>query len=476
MNVGAHGDQAREVGRPDSQRATLLKPLNSLRDRAKGELLVQGDNGYDQARELYSTAVGRRPMAILKCLEVADVVSGVTAAVGAELPISVRGGGHNASGHALCDGGLVLDLTSMNAVQVDPLTKRARSQAGATWGKYDRATQRYGLASTGGVVSSTGLAGLTLNGGVGALRGLTGLACDSLVSVDLVLANGDLVTASAEREPDLFWALQGAGTNFGAVVSLEFDVIEVGPTVAGVLTWPIAKSQEVVAMYRQRADEYPDAFVSEFMFVFAPRGEAAICLAPRYIGTEAESDPWLRAIRRFGCPQDEISEMTYVAAQRFFDAEARWGYRNYWTTIPLTGLGEQPVNIITEFLEQAPSRLSGVVVEHLKGAMTRKDPADSAVNFRHAPYNVFIASVWRNSSDDAANREWARELVRALGPFGAGGAYPNYMHGDAAEQAIEAAYGTQKYRRLQSIKATYDPGNRFRSNQNIRPAALAPAN
>ncbi|ONK11657.1 FAD-binding oxidoreductase [Streptomyces sp. MP131-18] len=448
--------------------------FDELDRRTRGRLLPPGAAGFEDALRLYTASLPGRPAAVLRARSAADVAAAVTTAAAAGVPLSVRGGGHSGAGFAVAPGGLMLDLGSLRGVRVtaERATERAtaRAEPGATWGDYDTATQQHGLASTGGIVSTTGVAGLTLGGGIGALRGLHGLAVDNLRAADVVLADGSLVRADATTEPDLFWALRGGGGNFGVVVAFHFDLHPVTQLVTGLLAWPLDRAQEAVAAYRSRAGELPDDVVAEFVFGHSRAGDPVVMLTPRAAGGPASAEPLLSTMRAVGSPEDSVTARSYVAGQCFMDAMAGWGSRHYWHTTTLRHLGEDVVAVLAEFAAEAPSHRSAVIVEHLHGAVSRRDAAETAVGFRHAPYNVFVEAKWDAPADDAVNRDWARRLIRALEPFGAGGAYVNYLPRDATAEQIRDAYGAERFARLRRIKAAYDPGNLFRTNQNIPPA------
>ncbi|MER7082798.1 FAD-binding oxidoreductase, partial [Saccharopolyspora kobensis] len=341
---------------------------------------------------------------------------------------------------------------------------------GATWGDYDAATQRYGLASTGGIVSSTGVAGLTLGGGVGALRGLHGLAVDNLRGAEVVLADGSVVRADDEHEPELFWALRGGGGNFGVAVRLEFAVHPVSGVTTGLLVWPLDQAQRVAAAFRARAEELPDNTVADLVFKRGEDGEPVIVVIPRVVGGPAEV-PLIDDLRRAAAPTaDTVAPRSYTDSQRFLDEGARWRQRVYWNTTTLRHLDEEVVQVLADYTESAPSPASAINVEHYHGAISRADPASTAVGFRHARYNVFVEAKWDDPAADAENRAWSRELVAALEPHSAGGAYVNYLPRDAGQARIRSAYGARNHDRLRAVKAAYDPGNLLRSNQNIPPA------
>lgn len=425
---------------------------------------------HDPALDLYARPRAT-PAAILTARDTADVRLAIRIAREHDVPLSMRGGGHSGAGLAAANDGLMLDLSRLRDVRVDPARRLAWADPGATWGDYDAATQRHGLASTGGIVSSTGVAGLTLGGGIGALRGLHGLAVDNLRGAEVVLADGSVVRADADHEPELFWALRGGGGNFGVVVRFEFAVHPVSGVTTGVLAWPLEHAQAVAAAYRARADELPDHIVSDLVFGHGEQGEATVLAVPRVIGDATTAAPLIDALRGVRTPiVDTVAPRDYLGSQSFLDTSARWGRRVYWNTTTLRHIDESVVDVLTAYTRAAPSAASAINVEHFHGAISRIDPASTAVGFRHAPYNVFVEAKWDDPGADADNRAWVRELVAALGPFSAGGAYVNYLPRDVGQAQIRNAYGAANYHRLRAVKGAYDPSNLLHTNQNIPPA------
>lgn len=442
--------------------------------RSTGDRLATVRAGARPDRELglYAQLRGNVPAARLTAADVADVQAAVRMAARAGVPLSVRGGGHSGAGFAVADGGLMVDLGELRAVTVDTERGVATASPGATWGDYDAATQHYGLASTGGIVSSTGVAGLALGGGIGALRGLHGLAVDNLRAADVVLADGTLTRADAHHETDLFWALRGGGGNFGVIVGLEFALHPVAEITTGVLGWPLDQAQTVAAAYRAHADELPDHTVAELIFGHGEHQQPTLMVVPRTIGDAAAAAPLLDSLRGAAAPgMDTVTTRSYTDGQSFLDEMARWGQRVYWHTTTLRHLGPEVIDVLADYTRRAPSSASAINVEHFHGEISCIDPASTAVGFRHAPYNVFVEAKWDDPGADADNRAWARELVATLAPYSAGGAYVNYLPRDASADQVRRAYGSDNYTRLRAIKATYDPHNLLRTNQNIPPAA-----
>lgn len=439
-------------------------------DRRTSGPVTALEAGGNPGPALYAQHAGGPPAAVARVDGVEDLQVAVRAASRAGVPLTVRGGGHSGAGFAAAEGGLMVDLSGLRSVQVDPEKRIAMVAGGATWRDYDSAAQVHGLASTGGIVSSTGVAGLTLGGGIGALRGVRGLSVDNLRGAQVVLADGSVTYADAEREPDLFWALRGGGGNFGIVTRFEFDLHPVRELTTGLLGWPLVDAPAVASAYRARADELPDHIVADLVFGHDAQHQPSMLIVPRVIGDERTAAPLLDALRPVGTPLlDTVSPRTYCEAQSFMDEMAAWGHRVYWHTTTLRQLSDAVIRVLADFTRRAPSPRSAINVEHFHGEISRRPVDETAVGFRHATYNVFVEAKWDDPVDDAANRTWARELIDALAPFSVGGAYVNYLPRDATETDIRAAYGDAKYDRLRAIKAGYDPANLLRTNQNIPP-------
>jgi len=447
--------------------------LEALMSELRGSALRPGQPGYGEARTLYNAMIDRRPAVILRCAGVADVMAGVRFAVAHGLLLSVRGGGHNVAGNAVCNGGLMLDLSAMNSVRVDPKAKRAFAEGGATWSDYDAETQAFGLGSTGGLISATGVGGLTLGGGIGWLQGKHGLACDNVVSFDMVTASGELVTASAEENPDLYWGLRGGGGNFGVVVSFEFALHEIGPFLAGMLFYPLAEAKETLAAFREFLADRPDELGALAGLITAPDGAPVLALVFVYNGDLDEGARALQPMREFGPPMmDTLGPMPYRQVQTLFDAGAPPGLRNYWKSSFLERLPDEAIETLVACRASMPSPRSKLFIECLGGAMARIGHDETAFAHRDVPYNLLILGAWEKAEDDKVNVVWARETWQALQPYASAGVYVNYLGQEADEGAerVRASYGQAKYDRLVALKTKYDPNNLFRMNQNIKPA------
>ena len=448
--------------------------VEQVRTKLRGGHLLPGDEGYDAARKIYNAMIDHRPGIIARCAGVADVVDAVNFARNNGLLVSVRGGGHNVSGNAVCDGGLMIDLSPMKGVRVDLDSKTARAEPGVTWGEFDRETQAFGLATTGGLVSTTGIAGLTLGGGLGWLMGNHGLACDNLISVDVVTADGRLLTASASRNEDLFWGLRGGGGNFGIATSFEFRLHPVGPMLGGILIHRLDKAAEIIRFYDNFTRTSPDELGTFVGFGTSPDGERVLAIFVCYNGAVEEGERILKPLREFGPPlADMIGPMPYVQVQRMMDDAFPAGRQNYWKSNFLKGLGPEAIQVIVDHVLKAPSPYSAVAIEQFSGAVNRVGMNDTAFNHRNARYNLLIVGIWLDPAAKAQNVKWVRDLWGAMRPYSSDAVYVNYLGQEADEGAerVKSAYGPEKYARLVSLKEKYDPTNLFRLNQNIRPSA-----
>ena len=446
--------------------------LQELREGLRGALLGPDDAGYDAARAVWNGMIDKRPALIARCAGVADVMQAVTFARTHTLPLSVRGGGHNITGSAVCDGGLMIDLSLMKGIRVDPLGRTVRAQGGVTWAEFDHETQAFGLATTGGFVPTTGIAGLTLGGGFGYLMRRCGLACDNLLSVDLVTADGRLRTASATEHADLFWGLRGGGGNFGVATALEYRLHPVGPLVlGGLILHPIAQAREAVQFYRAVTSTVPDELTIQLGLLTLPDGQPVVAFITCYSGPLAQGEEVIRPLRAFGTPvADMVTVMPYTAVQALGGPLYPPGRLNYWKSSFLRDLSDAAIDTMIEHFAAVPSPLSGVFLELLGGAMSRVGPHETAFGDRTAPYSLIITSEWTDPDASARNVQWARDLWAAMQPFAKEGVYVNYLD-RGEEQRIKAAHGAENYARLVALKNTYDPTNLFRLNHNIVPTA-----
>jgi FAD/FMN-containing dehydrogenase len=449
---------------------TDAKDMDRLSQQLQGKLVRPSDAGYDEARKVWNGMIDKRPAAIAQCVSTADVVAAVNFARENGIVAAVRGGGHNVAGHATCDDGIVIDLSPMKTITVDTARRRALAQGGATWRDYDAATQAHGLASPGGAISSTGIAGLTLGGGFGWISRSYGLACDHVSSAEVVTANGEVLTASAEENPDLFWAIRGGGGNFGVVTRFEYRLHEVGPLYAGLLLYPREMADDFMKAWADWTAKAPDAVSSMAAFLHTPDGVPVVGAFVVYNGSKEEGEPVVAPLRAIGTPAlDDITPKPYVDIQQALDAGFPRGMRNYWKATFLNDVGQTCRDILIEHANEAPTPLCVVGVEHmLGGAAGRVDKNETAFAARDATYNLLILGCTDDAGGDDAVRSWARGLWKAVQPFSTGATYVNYMSSDEADR-IGEAFGAH-HERLAKIKGQYDPENLFRLNQNIAPA------
>jgi len=443
--------------------------LEAFKTSLRGELLRPGDPGYDDARKVWNGMIDKRPALIARCTGVADIIDAVNFARTNELLVSVRGGGHNITGNAVCDGGLMIDLSRMKSVRVDPAKRTARAEAGLTWGEYNRETQAFGLASTGGVVSTTGIAGLTLGGGLGWLMGKHGLSCDNVLSADIVTADGQFLTASASEHPDLFWGLRGGGGNFGVVTSFEYRLHPVDAVLAGMVLHPMAKAKDVLRFYRDYARSAPDALTAFAALMTSPEGAPVVAIVVGYIGPIAEGERLVAPVRKFGSPiADTIGPMSYVQLNTMLDAAFPYGgVQRYWKSSFLKHLGDDVLDILVTRAATLPSPMSMVGFFHVHGAATRVKPDETAFGLRDDQWDYDIISQWQDPVDADRHIRWTREFWTAVEPFATGEVYVNHLDAEEGTR-IRAAY-SDNYERLVALKNTYDPTNLFRLNQNIKP-------
>jgi FAD/FMN-containing dehydrogenase len=449
----------------------------------RGQVLVATSPGYDTARRTWNGTIDRRPACIVRCAGVADVVAAVRFARDNDLEIAVRGGGHNVAGTAVCDDGVVIDLSGMRAVWVDFAGRTAWVQGGALWGDVDHETQAHGLATTGGIVSHTGVAGLTLGGGIGFLMRKHGLAVDNLLAAEVVTAEGSIVRASADEHPDLFWALRGGGGNFGVVTSFRFALHPLGPTVlAGPVFWAADETTDVLRRYRELAAEAPDELGSVVRLGTIPplpvippglHWRPAIAIACCYAGAVEDGEHAVRALRGFGTPLvDLLAPSPYVAFQGGLDDTVLHGWHYYWKATNLAGLSDDAIGVIADHAYAAASPRSYAAMFHLGGAVARVPGDATAFAGRDVAHNIIVDAVWlpdESGEHAAVETAWARRFVEALHPHRAGGVYVNFLDSDDDSSRVREAYGDQIYRRLAEVKAKYDPDNVFHHNMNIQP-------
>lgn len=447
--------------------------VNDLRPRFSGQLLQPGDVGYDEARKVHNGLIDKHPAVIARCLNTSDIVEAVRFAKNSGLEVAVRGGGHNVSGRATVDGGLMIDLSFMRAVDVDPKTRTAVAQPGATWGDFNQATQEHALATPGGFVSSTGIAGLTLGGGFGWITSKYGLAVDNLISADVVTADGEVLKATEVENPDLFWAIRGAGANFGVAASLEYRLHAVGPTiVGGFVAHPMEKARDVLRFYRDVTGTLSDDETAIAGLMHAPDGSgnklAVIAIAN--FGTDGENSSAVKQVKGFGEPSmDIIGPIGYCDINMLLDDAFPRGALNYWKSNFLSQLSDEAIDRMVDGFAVCPAPLGQSLIEHFHGAVTRVPVANTAVPHRNEGFNFLALSQWLDPADTESCKAWAREAYDAMKPYMGDNRYVNYLGDDEGADAAAAAYGSN-YGRLRELKAKYDPNNFFHLNQNIRPA------
>ena len=444
--------------------------VSDLARKFTGQLLQPSNSGYEEARRVHNGLVDKRPALIARCRGLADIADAVKLAPRLNLEVAVRGGGHSVAGRATIEGGLMIDLVSMKGIHVDPKTLTARAQGGVTWAEFNRETQLYGLATTGGVVSSTGIAGLTLGGGLGWLMSKYGLALDNLLSAEIITAEGKIVEASADEDADLFWAVRGGGGNFGVVASLEYRLHPVGPSITGgLVAYPFDRSKEVLQFYRDVTASLPDELTVFAALVHAPDGTKLTALVLCHCGPLGEGEAATRPIKQFGSPvMDTIGPMPYCELNTMLDAAFPKGALNYWKSSFLARLSDEAIDSMIACFSVCPTPMGQVLIEHFHGAATRVSSSDTAFPHRAEGYNLLLVSEWMDHATTDRCIAWARDTYSAMGPFVASRRYVNYLGDDEEGDSVAAAYG-RNYQRLRELKAKYDPENFFHINQNICP-------
>jgi FAD/FMN-containing dehydrogenase len=441
------------------------------------ELIRPDDARYDESRVLFNAMIDRRPAVIAACASPEDVIEALELAERERYEVAVRAGGHSVAGMSMIDDGLVIDVRPMKTIEVDPDGRRVRVGAGVNWGEFDRATQAHGLATTGGRVSTTGVAGLTLGGGSGWLERLHGLTCDSLLSVDLVTADGRQVTASEDQHPELFWALHGAGGNFGVATSFEFRLFPVGPIVtAGLLAWPGDAGAEVARRFRDLAFDAPDALGSALVFLTGPpeefipvhlQGTTLVAVAIMWAGDPDEGAEVIAPFRELQPEVDLVGPMPYADFQCMIDDPP--GFHNYWSGDYHDAFPDEALDVFVKSGFERQSPMTQQLLVPWGGAIARMSEDATPLAKRSARWVSHPFAMWEDAADSERNIEWARAFRRDIARFANGGVYLNFI-GDEGEERVRAAFGEDKYRRLAALKAEWDPTNRFRGNQNIRPA------
>ena len=455
----------------------MLSPstIEKFKASLRGPSFCPGEHGYDEARIIPNAMIDRRPAIIARCAGAGDVIACVRFAREHDVLVSVRGGGHSVAGKSVCDGGLMIDLSAMKGIRVDPGKRTVRAEAGLTLGEFDRETQAFGLATTLGTVSKTGISGLTLGGGWGHLHGKYGLALDNVIGVDVITADGRLVTANASENEDLFWGVRGSSGNLGIVTSLEYRLHEVGPVLGGGIFYPVAQAKEVLRFFRDFAESIPDELVIQAAALTLPDAGPVLAVAACYNGAIPEGEKALKPLRAFGSPvADIIGAISYTQMQTLFDPFFPPGRQTYVKSNFVRSLSDGAIEAFAEYVGKSPSPFSfAPALEHWHGAATRVEATDTAFPHRQYPYNFMVWSNWANASDSAVNIEWTRSCWDAMRPFLATASYVNYAS-DEGEAIARAAYGPN-YERLVALKNKYDPTNFFRMNHNIKPSRAVSA-
>jgi len=465
----------------DGKLASLSsEALGALRAAIRGDLCLPGEAGYDEARTIWNAMIDRRPAVIVRAAGASDVIQSVRLAAEHRLLLSIRGGGHNIAGNAVCDGGLMLDLSRMTSVRIDPEARIARVEPGARLADLDKEAQAFGLATPTGINSTTGIAGLTLGGGFGWLSRKHGLTIDNLLSADVVTAAGDLVRASDTQHPDLFWSIRGGGGNFGVVTSFEFRLHPVGPRViAGLIVHPISSAREVLREYRRLVAKAPDELCCWAVMRKAPplpfltpdvHGTEVLVLALCHAGDPVAGEKAVAPFKAIGKPiADVVGPAPFAAWQTAFDPLLTAGERNYWKSHDFTELSDGLIEEILGAVASLPSPQCEIFIASLGGAINRVPAEATAYPHRNVQFAMNVHTRWSHPSEDAGCVAWARAFHEAAAPFATGGVYVNFMPEDDASRVRSGAYGPN-FDRLARIKATYDPANLFRMNQNVAPA------
>ncbi len=442
--------------------------MDELRQLFRGKIIVDGDVDFEQERKIWNGMIDRRPAMIAQCLDTADIQAAVKFARKNNLLVSVRGGGHNISGNAVCDAGIMIDISKMKAVKVDADKLQAVVEMGATWGDFDKAAQEYGLATTGGIITTTGVAGLTLGGGVGWLVRKHGLSCDNLIEAKVVTAEGHIVTASVTENPDLLWGLRGGSGNFGIVSSMTMRLHKVNTVVGGMILHTRDKAVDVFKFYRDFVKTAPNDLTLYVGLLTSPDGIPVVALIGCYSGDLEKAEDTLAPVRNFGTPiADLMQPMPYVQMQALLDGGFPHGNRYYWKSGFLNEVKDEAIELLVNEMAAVPSPYSASILEYYGGASMVEPEGGAAYPHREAQFDLVIGANWLDKADDEANIGWARKAWAAMQPFTNHRVYVNAL-GVEGEDRVREAYG-QNYQRLLELKKKYDPTNFFRMNQNINP-------
>jgi FAD/FMN-containing dehydrogenase len=443
--------------------------IDHFRRAFRGRLLVPSDDpAYDHARRVFNATIDRRPALIAQCGDSADVVACVTFARERELPLSVRGGGHSIAGKAVCDGGLMIDLSTMKGIRVEPAARTTRAEPGLTLGEFDRATHPFGLATTLGVVSNTGIAGLTLGGGIGWLNGKYGLACDNAIAFDVVAADATVLRATAAEHEDLYWGLRGGSGNLAIVTAIQYRLHPVETVLAGAVFHPLDRAAEALRFFVEFSAGAPDELTTMAALVTLPDGAPAAALSVCYCGSPADGERVVTPLRSFGSPlADRIERMPYVAAQSMLDGFFPANHHHYWKSNLTSRVPYEAIDAMVDYMARKPSPFTIAGLQALHGAAGRVPGGDTAFPHRGDRFDCMILSQWADAADGDRNIAWTKEFYAAIQPHVDAAVYVNNL-GDEPDAVVRAAFGAN-YQRLAAVKARYDPTNVFRSTQNVRP-------
>jgi hypothetical protein len=441
----------------------------NFRKKLTGDLLLPGDQGYDETRKIWNGMIDKQPAVIVRCKNSEDVIRAVNFAREHNLLLSVRGGGHNITGNAVCDGGIMIDLSLMKSVKVNPEQQIADVETGATWGDFDAASQKHGLATTGGIISTTGVAGLTLGGGVGWLVRKHGLSCDNLLAAEVVTAGGNLLRTSPNENQELFWGIRGGGGNFGIVTSMKFQLHKVNTVLGGMIIHPRENAKEIIKFYREFMKTAPEELTLYTGLMTSPDGIPVIAFIGCYSGDLEQGEAVLKPLREFGSPvADLVGPIPYVQMQTMLDAAAPHGNRYYWKSNFMEYLSDESIDVIISYAAAMPSPFSLVLLEYYGGASSREPEGGTAFPHRLSQFDLVIGSNWVDKQEDDIHISWTRNFWEAIQPYSSHKVYVNVL-GVEGQERVKEAYGNN-YPRLVALKRKYDPNNLFCLNQNIKPS------
>jgi FAD/FMN-containing dehydrogenase len=454
-----------------------MTAVDTLRDQVRGAVIAPGDDGYEQARRVYNAMIERRPAVVLQCANAGDVMAAVRFAAEQGLDVAVRGGAHSVPGFGTCDGGVVIDLSGMRGVRVDPVNRTARAEGGATWGDFNAATYPFGLATTGGIISTTGVSGLTLGGGIGYLCRPYGLSCDNLISADVVTADGNFRVASEQEHPNLFWALRGGGGNFGVVTSFQFALHPVKDVYAGPMFYELADAGDLLRFYREFIADAPEELAAFPAFQIAPplpfipedrHGDTFVAIVSCWTGPMELGEQALEPFRKVAPVVAElVGPMPYPMLNSAFDELVLPGLQHYWKANFVKELSDEIIDAHLAHGPDVPAVNSAMHIYPINGAVHRVAPEATAFAYRDANFATVIAGMWPDPADNRRNIQWVRDYYDATAPHSEEGGYVNFMASDDQDR-VRANYG-DNYERLVAVKRRYDPGNLFHLNQNVKP-------